>query len=298
MLIHFGSVFKAFSSFFPSPNKAKLQRDGTVSKDTGTWHSSHSVINLLISVQNELISRANSLSKTRVKYFYVFALAQSSRPTAQWTKSLSDTNNPPTLSSAASLERCQVHWACMFYEVIQAVCDWLDGWGHNVGLFEVHTHWSSCWLWVTVKQQANTQDPARTVSLHHRWLFTGSETQYRVQWYFSVDYRLLFFHQFLFLKLWVTARLHRMNGFKCVREGVIISQVSEASMPRFHLNSCTCTQTLDGHVSCYTLPPPISCHSICLCLYLSALQCARFFSFCLSHCLLFRLPAYLPVTQF
>lgn len=93
---------------------AKLQRDVTVRVDPGAWQISDSIINLLISVQNELSSTANSLSKTWVKYFYVFALAQGSYPTAQWTKSLSDTNKPPTLSSAASLGRCQVHWVYVF----------------------------------------------------------------------------------------------------------------------------------------------------------------------------------------
>lgn len=82
-----------------------------------------------------------------------------------------------------------------------------------------------------------------------------------------------------------------MNRFKCVREGVIIFQVSVVSVPRFHLNSCTCTQTLDGHVSSFTLPPPISCHSICLCLYLSAPQCARFF---FSACLIVYFSGFLP----
>lgn len=38
------------------------------------------------------------------------ALAQHLCPHAQWTKSLSDTNNTPTLRSAASLERCQTQW--------------------------------------------------------------------------------------------------------------------------------------------------------------------------------------------
>lgn len=38
------------------------------------------------------------------------ALARHLCPHAQWTKSLSDTNNTPTLRSAASLERCQTQW--------------------------------------------------------------------------------------------------------------------------------------------------------------------------------------------
>lgn len=83
-------------------------------------------MNLLISVQNELISRANSLSKTWVKYFYVFVLAHHSCSTAQWTKSLSDTNNPPTLSSAASLEICQVHWVYVLWG--DPSCVWLACW--------------------------------------------------------------------------------------------------------------------------------------------------------------------------
>lgn len=85
---------------------------------------------------------------------------------------------------------------CMFYEVIQAVCDWLAGWGQNAGLFEVHSwQWHCCcWLWVqwlTVKQQAATQAPTRTVSLYHQWLFTGSETDcsWERRSHFSVNYR-------------------------------------------------------------------------------------------------------------
>lgn len=153
-------IFHTFS-LFPYPNKAKLQSDDTVNKDAGTWHSSYSVINLLISVQNDFSSRANSLSKTWVKYFYVFALAQWSYPTAQWTKSLSDTNNPPTLSSAASLERCQVHWVYVLWGDPSSV--WLTCWrgDKNSGLFEVYSWpWHCCWLWVqwvTVKQQVNAQ---------------------------------------------------------------------------------------------------------------------------------------------
>lgn len=106
---------------------AELQRDVMVRAGPGTWQISDCIINLLITVQNELISTANSLSKTWVKYFYVFALAQGSYPTAQWTKSLSDTNKPPTLSSAASLGRCQVHWVY--------VC-----WGDPSSM------WLACWL--------------------------------------------------------------------------------------------------------------------------------------------------------
>lgn len=150
---------------FPYPNKAKLQRDDTVSKDAGTWHSSYSVINLLISVQNELISWANSLSKTWVKYFYVFALAQRSCPTAQWTKSLSDTNNPPTLSSAASLERCQVHWVYVLWGDPSSV--WLACWlgTKRWSLWSPLLTMTLRWLWVQwliVKQQANTQVPTTT----------------------------------------------------------------------------------------------------------------------------------------
>lgn len=83
--------------------------------DGGAWHISNSIINLLISVQSELRSRANSLSKTGVKHFYVFALARGSCPTAQWTESLSDANKPPTLGSAASLGRCQARWVCALW---------------------------------------------------------------------------------------------------------------------------------------------------------------------------------------
>lgn len=129
---------------------------------------------LLISVQNELTSRANSLSGTWVKYFYVCALAQSSWPTAQWTKSLSDANNPPTLSSAASLERCQVCWVYALWGDPSSV--WLAcRLGTQTGLFEVHCRqWQCCWLrvqWLTVEQQADTRDPTRTVSPYHLWLF-------------------------------------------------------------------------------------------------------------------------------
>lgn len=150
--------------------------------------------------KNELISRANIWSKTWVKYFHVFALAQHLCPSAQWTKSLSDTNNPPTHHSAASLERCQVHWVY----VVRG---------------DPGVAWLTCWsLWsplltmalllpgqlvqyIMVKQQADTQELTRTVSLPHQWLLTGCETDYNLKWseQFSVNYRLLFFHLSLFL---------------------------------------------------------------------------------------------------
>lgn len=211
---------------FPYPNKAKLQRDDTVSKDAGTWHSSYSVINLLISVQNELISRANSLSKTWVKYFYVFALAQRSCPTAQWTKSLSDTNNPPTLSSAASLERCQVHWVYVLWGDPSSV--WLACW-LGTKRWSLWSPLLTMTLLLTVSPVTHSEatgqhtGPNKNISLYHQWPFTGRETDYSWQWrqHFSVNYRLL---QFLFLHFATVSvgMCHRLNEVKCVREGVII----------------------------------------------------------------------------
>ncbi len=112
---------------------------------------------------------------------------------------------------------------CMFYEVIQGVGNWHAGWGQNAGLFEVHSWpWHCCWLWVkwvTGKQQANTREPTRRVSLHHQWLFTGSETDYSWQprRLFSVNYRLLVFISFCFYNCEsMHVRVHRLDEVKCV----------------------------------------------------------------------------------
>lgn len=159
---------------------------------------------------------------------------------------------------------------CMFYEVIQAVCDWLAGWGQSAGLFEVHSWpWHCCWVqWVTVKQQGQHTGhnmngiTTSSVAFYRRWnrlnLAAALACLSKLQ-------------TFIPSSVYVSATVSECKcqqgdacwmGVKCVREGAIIFQVSE--VPRFHLNSCTCTQTLECHVSCYTLSLPISCHSVCL----------------------------------
>lgn len=194
------SVF-FFFFLFPYPNKAELQRDDTVSKDAGTWHSSYSIINLLISVQNELISRANSLSKTWVKHFYVFALAQCSHPTAQWTKSLSGTNNPPTPGSVASLERCQVLWVYALWRDPSRV--WLGllaGDTTLVSLKSTSWQWHRWWRvqWVTARQQADTQEPDKNgITISSVAFYSASQEPTAWEWGepAAVNYR----HLLLFL---------------------------------------------------------------------------------------------------
>lgn len=104
---------------------------------------------------------------------------------------------------------------CVFYEVIQGVGIWHAGWGQKTGLFEVHSWpWHCCWLWVewvTGKQQANTREPTRMISLHHHWLFYRKWDRLKLATApaFHSKLQTLSFHQFLFLQLWVNVCVRR-----------------------------------------------------------------------------------------
>jgi len=240
----------------------------------------NSVINLLISVQNELIWRANSPSKTWVKYFYVFGLARGSYSTAQWTKSLSGTNNPPTLSSTASLWRRQVHWVYVLWGYPSS--EWLACW-----LIEHWSLWSPL-LMVTLLLTASqvthseamgrdTQDPETTVSLYHQWWKRHTLLAVLRIFLFKLQTWIAFLScQFLYLQLWLNAcvmsvRTHRLSGVECVYETVIIfffwGVSAKYSSGQLHLciniwGSCELLYSLSSHLV-----------SFCLCLYLSTKQC-------------------------
>lgn len=254
----------------------------------GTWHSS--VINLLISVQNELVSGANSLSKTWVKYFYVFALARLLRPTAQWTISLSDTNNPPTLGSAARLRRCQDCWVYV-----------LRGDPSNTRLaFWLRTERWSLWstLLTTTLPSSRSGAKGRTNSggaAPSGGLSTGSGTEYSWRWgpHALVNYRLLFFHQSTLGEFKCQHRNANWKRVKSVTEGVIICRSQ-----RCWDFTWTAAPVHRSRVSYCTLSLPIPCHSthLSLSLCLSPPVCSAmpgFFS-CLSECLSFNSPC--PLT--
>lgn len=165
---------------------------------------------------------------------------------------------------------------CMFYEVIQAVCDWLAGGGTKtlVSLKSTPDHDTAVDCESSESRWSNRSTPRNnitisSVALYRKWgrLKLGTVLTF-------LD-KLQAFYSFISLCFcnceWMhlSASIHSLNGVKCVREGVIIC--AKTSPEQLHL------YTLEGHVSWYNLPLRISCHSICLSLYLSAFQRAKFF---------------------
>lgn len=148
--------------------------------------------------------------------------------TARWTKSLSDTNNPPTPRSVASLERCQVHWMFVLWGDPSSV--WLARW---LGA-ERRSLWSPL-LTMTPLLTASAVTHGEATGQHtgpnsnsitlSSGAFTGHQTDYSSQWWerASVNYRLL-----LLLRTWATVFssvtewcvMSDSIGVKCLWEGV------------------------------------------------------------------------------